>query len=257
MLLPFLRLDSEEHLIALQEGEFFMRPLLYYQILEECDYARNDPYDGSIPTHLVKFPSAQLGIHEVKHPRIILGNSFVKCFFTYKCSSFRAIEDGKFELTLSSDDIDALRQFSCSHALVIANPIKFIYQVQVACEKNYEQLYYGNVLYKTDKELLSLELDLINQTHQNTNPAFIKNIRYKNQSEYRFCIIHPIKSMYRSNSNQNNIEVYNIKDDVKEETYTINIGSIRDISYIVPFDLITSYPIILDIKNGKSFLNIK
>ena len=82
--LPMIRVDGKEYLERLQKGEFFMRSSLYYQGLDGKDTARSDPFDGAIPaTGNSGFPFSQLGISDIRNPRIMMGNTFIKCFFYY------------------------------------------------------------------------------------------------------------------------------------------------------------------------------
>ena len=48
---------------------------------------------------------------------------------------------------------------------------------------------------------------------------------------------------------QNGIEYYLMDSEVKGETYTLNIGSLENISYIMPVSKMLSYPVIVNMNN--------
>ena len=89
--LPIIRFDDQKWLEELQKGQFYMRPSMYYQLMEEDGYVRNDPFDGSIPfpdnDKILKSISGKETVRE----RLLLFDMFIKCF--YHCTEEDIIYD--------------------------------------------------------------------------------------------------------------------------------------------------------------------
>lgn len=248
--LPMIRIDGKEYLERLQEGEFFMRSNLYYQSLDGKDAARSDPYDGAIPaTKLAGFPFAEFGISGITNPRIMMGHTFVKCFFYYRRTDCHQIQDGVYILTMKTDTRKALAEFISSHALIILNPSQLVEQVNQECEKRALKLWYGEVEYLTDEELRKRKIGLLTRSCRK-NPCFYKSADYQEQQEFRFCVRVPYKHISEVKT-LNGIEYFTIDLEAKDETYTLNIGSLKNISCILPISEILNYPVLVDSNSKK------
>ena len=80
------------------------------------------------------------------------------------------------------------------------------------------------------------------------HPVFYKNRVFESQQEFRFCV----KSPYKHNSELkilNGIEYQTIDLDAKDETFTLNIGSLESISCIIPMSEMLKYPVVVDTNN--------
>lgn len=246
--LPMIRVDGKEYLERLQKGEFFMRSSLYYQGLDGKDTARSDPFDGAIPaTGNSGFPFSQLGISDIRNPRIMMGNTFIKCFFYYNKVDCRKLQEGIYILCLTADVRKTLSDFASSYALIILSPAQFVEQVSKACEKEGLALYCSDAEYRTPEELQQIGADFI-MGRSKRHPSFYKRTSFQNQQEFRFCVRVPFKHISTIKM-QNGIEYYLMDSKVKEETYTLNIGSLENISCIMPMSEILSYPVIVNMNN--------
>ena len=252
--LPMIRVDDKEYLERLQEGEFFMRSSLYYQTLDGKDTARSDPYDGAIPSgNPTGFLFSKLGISGIRNPRIMMGHTFVKCFFYYGKTDCHQIQDGVYILSMTADARKALSAFTSSHVLLILNPSQLVEQVDQACKKQALKLWYSDAEYLTPEELAQREVEFI--TGQSTvHPVFCKNKDFQSQQEFRFCVKMPYKHISESKF-LNGIEYQMIDSEAKDETYTLDIGSIKNISCILPMSEMLKYPVVVDTTNKEvSFL---
>lgn len=252
--LPMIRVDDKEYLERLQKGEFFMRSSLYYQGLDGKDTARSDPFDGAIPaTGNNGFPFSQLGFSDIRNPRIMMGNTFIKCFFRYNKMNCGKLQEGIYILCLTTDVRKALSDFASSYALIILSPAQFVEQVSKACEKEGLALYCSDAEYRTPEELQQIGADFI-MGRSKRHPSFYKRTSFQNQQEFRFCVRLPYKHISEVKTS-NGIEYQLIDSKAKEETYTLKIGSLENISCIMPVLEMLSYPVIVDTnKKMVSFL---
>ena len=246
--LPMIRVDGKEYLERFQKGEFFMRSSLYYQGLDDRDTARSDPYDGAIPaTGSIDSPFLKLGISNIRNPRIMMGHTFIKCFFYYNEMECRKLQEGVYILCLTNDARKALSDFESSYALIILSPTQFVEQVNKACEREGLKLWYADVEYRTSEELQQIEIDFITGRSKK-HPSFYKRMEFQNQQEFRFCVRVPYKHISETKTS-NGIEYQLIDSKAKEETYILNIGSLENISCMLPMSEMLSYPVIVDINN--------
>ena len=251
---PMIRVDKREYLERLQNGEFFMRSSLYYQALDCIDTARSDPYDGAIPaTSTTGLLFSKLGISEVSNPRIMIGHTFIKCFFHYNKTDCYLIQDGVYLLNMTDDARKAVASFSAPYALVILNPSKFVEQVSRPCEKRASRLRCDDVEYLTTQNLQEREHDFLTGRYKK-HPVFYKRVDFQAQQEFRFCVQVPYKHI--SNPIVTNGMEYQIIDsEAKKETYTMDIGGLESVSCILPVIDVLNYPVIVDTNNNSvSFL---
>lgn len=252
--IPMIRVDQKEYLELLQEGEFFMRSSLYYQTLDDKDVARSDPYDGAIPSgNLTGFPFSELGISGITKPRIMMGHTFVKCFFYYRKTDCHQLQNGVYLLTMTADARNALSDFSSSYALIILKPSQFVEQVSLTCQKDALKLWRSEVKYLTSEELDQKSVEFL-AGQSRIHPVFLKNKLFQSQQEFRFCVQVPYKHISEPKI-LNGIEYQMIDLEAKNETHTLHIGSLKNISCILPMSEILKYPVVVDTNNrGVSFL---
>ncbi len=108
-------------------------------------------------------------------------------------------------------------------------------QFESACDAESLSYLYSDIQYLTDKERKEQESDLWSNKSI-THPALTKNERFKHQQEFRFCVNIPF-------------EEGEIRDSL-----TINIGSIENISCIIPFSDFMKHPILIDINKKECSL---
>lgn len=252
--IPMIRVDQKEYLERLQEGEFFMRSSLYYQTLDEKDTARSDPYDGTIPSvDPTGFPYSELGVSGITKPRIMMGHTFIKCFFYYNKTDCHQIQNGVYLLTMTADARNALSDFSSSYALIILKPSQFVEQVNLACQKAGLKLWYSEVGYLTSEELDQRRVEFLTG-QSTTHPVFYKNKAFQFQQEFRFCVRVPYRHISETKT-LNGIEYQMIDLEAKDETYTLHIGNLKSISCILPMSELLKYPVVVDTNNREvSFL---
>lgn len=253
--IPMIRVDQKEYLERLQEGEFFMRSSLYYQTLDHKDAARSDPYDGTIPSdNLTGLPFSELGIAGITNSRIMIGHTFIKCFFYYNKTDCHQLQNGVYLLTMKADARNALSNFSSSYALIILKPSEFVEQVSRACHKEEVNLRYSEVEYLTSEELDQRSVEFLTGQSK-THPVFYKNEFFRSQQEFRFCVQVPYKHISEPKI-LNGIEYQMINLEAKDETYTLHIGSLKSISCILPMSEMLNYPVVVDTsKREVSFLS--
>ena len=252
--LPMIRVDGKEYLERLRRGEFFMRSSLYYQTLDSKDTARSDPYDGAIPAPKLTGSSfSELGISNFRNPRIMIGHTFIKCFFYYDKTDCRQIQDGVYLLSMTADTKKALSEFSSLYALIILKPSQLVEQVSLTCQKEALKFWYSEVEYLTSEALEQRRIEFLTGQSK-IHTVFYKNIDFQSQQEFRFCVQVPYKHISKS-KNLNGIEYQMIDLEAKEETFTLNIGSLKNISCILPVSEMLNYPILVDVNNKQiSFL---
>ncbi len=252
--LPMLRVDKKEYLERLQAGEFFMRSSLYYQGLDYKDSARSDIFDGCIPAKVEDFPYSEFGISKPENSRLMIGNTFLKSFFIYKENDCHIIQENVYLLTISDDAKNALSNFSEEHVIMIMSPCELVEKVNNICEKESLKLWYSEVEYLDYKEMNKRKIEFLTGKSMK-NPVFYKDVEFKYQQEFRFCIKYPYKNISII-KNKHGIDYQIISQNALYETHTINIGNISNISIIVPLSKILKYPVIVDMNEKKiSFLN--
>lgn len=254
--IPMIRVDQKEYLELLQEGEFFMRSSLYYQTLDDKDIARSDPYDGTIPSSdPTGFPFSELGISGITKPRIMIGHTFIKCFFYYNKTDCHQLQNDVYLLTMTADARNALSDFSSSYALIILKPSEFVEQVSQTCQKEAVDLWYSEVEYLTSEEFNQRGIEFITGQSRR-HPVFYKNKDFQSQQEFRFCVRVQVPYRHISETKTlNGIEYQMIDLEAKDETYTLHIGNLKSISCILPMSELLKYPVVVDTNNrGVSFL---
>ena len=246
--LPLIRLDKLEYLQKMQAGELYMRNSFYYQTLEQIDIARSDPYDGSLPTDgVIKMPAFGSKESQIQNPRIVMGDTFIKCFFYYSEQECTKTSSGEYLLLLSEDSKTELSSFNQDFALVIVSPNRFIEQVERACLQNQSKLWYSSIDYIDREEMTKLTEEFVKALQSEKeliNPSFYKDKRFSKQQEFRICARHPYRSISAPLIDRG-LEYFKIAPTVVDEVFSIDIGSIESISFIIPFARLIDQTIII------------
>ena len=229
-ILPIIRFSEKEYVEQLQSGELFLHHNMYYQRLESGDTARSDPYDGSLP-----FPDegllSKIAGEAVFYPRIMSLTAYVICFYHYHC-----VKNG--HIYIPEEDKAALLKFDSPYGLII-NVQKLEERLSQVCSTKNIRLSCGDVHYYSDAELQRM----IGEQHNSKNMPpvplqYLKSDTFKNQSEYRICVNHQ-PDVLRMNPetlvlNQNGQEA----EKLYKSTHTLQIGSIKEFSVILPSEKI-------------------
>lgn len=232
---PIVRLSSKEHVESLQKGHLFLRHNTYYQRLEVHDEARSDPFDGSIP-----FPDdgtlSSIAKSEIKNARIMKFTSYVACFYHFHCIK------GEF-FYVPEDDKQSLRDFKSDTALII-NTVEFERRIRTACEEKGLTSLMRDVFYISPTQEEEIAFNIHNGyvsliIHE---PQFVKSNRFFDQHEYRVSIDHtPDFLLSRINGQIISLD-QGEAETLCNSTYTIELGSLEDISEMVTTDeLFNSY----------------
>ena len=224
-----------------------MRNSLYYQALEQDDSVRSDPFDGSLPIEgVVDIPFMKSKDSLIHEPRVMTGNTFIKCFYNYSDRDCKKISQEEYSLTISDDSMSELITFKQDHALIIVDPVRYLDQIEQACQKQKASLYYSNVEY-LDREELGLRTNelvcAVEHDQPVKHPSFYKNKRFSKQQEFRLCISYPYINISTRLTEQGQ-EYFILDRSVADETYTIYVDSIMGISFIIPLAQLIQRPII-------------
>ncbi len=206
--LPLIKFQNEERIKSFQSGIVYMKSLEYYRKEEERsgDCTVGDLYEGMIHTNEATIIIPELGINETMYDALLntsFSNSFVFCMLSPD------LKTDKFEFT--DEQKEKLLSFGDT-ALVITNREEFLKRVYFALEEHKIKGYFGKVTYYDEtKDNFDVWQSL--QTNGMSNIAFYKRMRYSYQQEFRLLIEPP---------------------ETKDDYYKLNIGSIEDISVIIP-----------------------
>lgn len=234
---PIVRFSQKEYLEDLQKGHLFMRNIAYYQQYDKTDTARSDPFDGSLPSfEYIPHPYEEKVIPGSGH--FMRFNSFVTCFFRY-----HHIYNN---LVVTSPEVSAeLKTFGCEHALII-NTNLFISALQSQYD-NGVNIRWGDVSYFSESALHAelMKFLLPTQAKRTVFPfEFIKRDTFQQQQEFRVCVRQntPDVNCFLNDLHQSysefSEETMNL---VTNSTLTVNIGSIKEFSQIVPAEMILNY----------------
>ncbi|WP_029071043.1 hypothetical protein [Kandleria vitulina] len=247
---PLLRVDKKEYLEDLQMGNLFMRPNLYYQKMYS-DEERGDIYDGAIYGDIFECNlSKEMKNIKISHPRIVLGNAFIKSFFQYSDEEVEKIGEDAYRYFLSEKSKNTLTQFNDTDSvMIILDTKEFIKQFEEACSKNGIQCGFGNVHYMTDEDIRKQEQLYKNLEKQSKilNPVFVKRKEYSNQQEYRLYVQHSISiEIDEKMKNQNGAF---FKKSTVDKTFEFNIGQIDGYSMIISLKEFIDHSILIDYKH--------
>ena len=210
---------KEKYLKELQEGYLFMRPLNYFQMLEnQQDHQRPDRYEGLsalFQSNKVKIRYGDIEINPDDLDKDVMVtnntynmNRYIFCISSVNNRNWSEIPVDKIEHF--KKDIfpsNKLNEFGY-YVLVITSAQKFINRVKIAIKKTKYSYCMGLVEYYNE------------DSHHGKFPenkiGFYKRDIFKHQSEYRIMI--------------------KFSPELKEESFKFNIGSIKDISIITTME---------------------
>ncbi len=252
--LVLLRTDELQYLQDLQAGNLFMLTSMHYQDLETSDPARKDYLDGSIPVSGKYFnviPPPEVG--PIQNPRLSEINCYIKCFHQYKLPDLQQIDKYTIACKFSDDTCKSIRAFGNDYAMVVLGT-QLIHQFAEACEKNGLEHGYGSVCYLNDEEYKMHERNVSQYLHDRIRgiaspapqprPALCKPAMFSSQQEYRLFLFYQSQA-YQKIAGKMPILIPN-KQDVDElirQPYILNIGSLKEVSMIVPIDTLLNNPL--------------
>lgn len=253
--LPLLRVDKKEYLEDLRRGKLYLRNNLYYQRLEADNEVRSDPNDGSLPTEgIVESPS--IDGKTLRNMRITQGNAYIKCFYHYKQEDVVKINERYYRLTIPEEAKQSLMSFGSDHVMVISSPIIFTSRIEEAALKAGDTSHCENVEYFDEKGIRNKTIEFINGLNNGvmtSNPIFCKDIKYKDQQEFRVCVRH-LRNDLLSTKISYGIEYYDITQEYIDTPYTINIESIEDISCIIDLKDLIEGSLVIDVVEKRYML---
>lgn len=242
--LPIIRFDDQKWLEELQKGQFYMRPSMYYQLIEDDGYVRNDPYDGSIPfpdnDKILKSISGKETVRE----RLLLSDRFIKCF--YHCTEEDIIYGSNLlKITFSKTAIQVIKSFEKDSALVIFNPTVLRDQIAKSTE---ELTWCGDVQYLDEDGYRNALNSMLSNPSVSYKIPFFKPSKYSAQKEYRICVKHPFGIIDEGASC---LDLS--KDYIEGLSYTIDIGPIKS-SCIISVNNLIRNGILYDIEKDHYYL---
>lgn len=255
---PLLRVDKKEYLESLLAGEFYMRNSLHYQTIEDKDAARNDPFDGSLPTdEVIDFPNILGDGTTITRGRLMAGNSFIKCFYSCNTKEVTVIDDHKYLIKIPNVNKKALMDFRSDSVMLVSSPNKLIERISTECQSCGYKLFCGAVCYLNKQQMEEQTIKFIENfinRKKSTHPAFYKDISYAPQKEFRFCIDKDF-SFDEKHISKEGVPYFTMDKSLANETTILNIGDISDIACILSFDDLINHPLIVDMKRETIFIS--
>lgn len=247
---PLLLVAKYEYLESFQNGNFFMKNSFYYQELYDKDLQRGDKYDSAIKCGYDEFEIPQEVKECTKYPRILSGDSFIKCFFEYSLYDAKLLPNKQIAYHIPLKSQEALLSFDEEYALLVDKQ-EMINLFIKACEKENYKGYYGNVEYIEDADyeriILSIKDSFKNKTYDSVkHPTLIKNVKYKAQQEFRFCVSKKLTVKSIENTSLNKVSY--------KDSIILKIDGLNKISTIVKLKDIIDTPIIYDIEKDELFI---
>lgn len=242
--IPLIRFDDRKWLEKLQEGQLFMRPSIYYQLMEDDGDVRSDPYDGSIPFADNRRIMKRLSGKETIRERIVMFNRYVKCF--YRCTKENLIYGkGIVKIRFSDSAIKAIQGFDTDSALVILSPSTLIKQIS---ERTEDAIWYGDVQYLEEDGYTKALHSLYKNPSYIDKIPFYKPAKYSKQQEYRICVKHPFDEI-----DEKKLWLDISKDTVNNLSYSMDIGPIKE-SCILSVQNLVQNGILYDSKKDHYYL---
>lgn len=256
MSIPFIliRTDALTYLQDLQEGKLFMRTSLYYQNMEADDLARKDHLDGSIPDSGKYFKvSLPPEIGPIRNSRFTEMNCYIKCFHQYSLSDLHRIDEHTLALEFSEETRNSLRAFGNDYAMILLGD-KFIQQFKHACESKGFTCGCGSICYMNEEQYATHEaavLQYVNDRNQGKphpapqpRPTLCKPDVFRAQQEYRVFLFYETeeaqemmgKGVFILPDKENSDKAFG-------QPYVLNVGSLKEISLIVPISSILDNPL--------------
>ena len=247
---PLLLVAKYEYLDSFQNGNFFMKNSFYYQELDDKDLQRGDKYDSAIKCGYDEFEIPQEVKECTKNPRILSGDSFIKCFFEYSLYDAMLLPNKQIAYYIPQKSQEALLSFDEEYALLVDKK-EMINLFIKACEEENYKCFYGNVEYIDDVEYEKIKLSIMESFKDKTfesikHPALLKRVKYKAQQEFRFCVSKKLTVKSIENTSLNMVSY--------KDSITLKIDGLNKISTIVKLKDIIDTPIIYDIEKDELFI---
>lgn len=253
-----IRTDKLEYLNDLQNGNLFMQTCVHYQCLESEDIARKDAYDGSIMTsnqHFNVIPPMEVGA--IRNARFTEANCFIKSFHQYSADSVKRLPNHILAFEFSAETKKSMRSFGNEYAMILPGP-EFINRFKAACKARGYKCGAGSVCYMTSEQYAESETAIVqwlmSKQHDKCfalpqiSPALCKPERFSAQQEYRIYLQYESREYQQLilKAQQTSATMQEFLD-VIHQPLVFNMGSLEDISLIVPIDIILNNPIYLHI----------
>lgn len=263
MPVPFIliRTDKLEYLQSFQEGNLFMRSCMYYQNMEQNDAARKDYLDGSIPAtdrfFRVELPAKDGPIMNARFTEL---TCYIKSFHQYYEEDICQIDERTLYCEFSEQTKESIRSFGNEYAMIILGKDLFERFAKVCCSKKLEYGA-GSVHYMNDKQYTEHEEAVLHYVYDmlsgiphkppDPRPALCKPHCFRPQQEFRFYLSYEAPE-YKEFEKKPTYVSKNYAQNVFCQSYTLQLGSLTDISVIVPVSTILDNPIRLEIMNDRT-----
>ena len=250
---PLLLVAKKEYLESFQQGKFFMKNCLYYQSLEDDDLQRSDKYDSALKCGYDEFGIPKEVKEITRNPRLVLGDSYIKCFFAYSKENIIDIFPNRIAYFIPPKSQEALIGFSEEYALII-DKYELINRFSKFCEEYNYKYYFSDVNYLESTELEEKKNQIVESVlnRSNTNlihPTFYKDSKYSAQQEFRFCVTKKFELNKTQSFNNLITGTVNYNDSI-----TLDLGKLDDISTLVKLKDLIDYPVIYDNKKKEHFI---
>jgi hypothetical protein len=203
LIIAFIKYGLKEHLESLQKGFMFCNTIHYFSKCEEHN-GIGDRYEnvyqqllGKGNEYPIPFETFNSSVKIIKYPDGSYKSNFINDDFNANFFCLYSLTT-KNDFEVQKDLLLTKEMIPYNHMLIISNPSEFLKRVRLALERQVENPHLNFVKYK--------DLDNLN----GKKSYFEKPIKYSYQKEFRIAFIND-----------------------KEETKTINIGNIEDISIIL------------------------
>lgn len=242
---PIIRFDEQCYLEKLQTGSLYMRNLFCYQV-EESDASRYDKFDGAIP---IEVRSELMNNHSIDNFRIMKLQCYIKCFFQFLYDDLHQDDNGEYRLIIKEKSKHWIKSLNVKYGMVL-NTKMFLERFYAKCDKINLRCGAGQVKYMSSDaynnylmKLSSTIKELSNNKSKDLKsidlprPEFCKKEILAMQQELRICV-------YDNDFNQKLINSYApisyIPEDDSQKIfsrpYSLEIGSLEDISVIIPIE---------------------
>lgn len=251
---PLLLVAKKEYLESFQQGNFFMKNCLYYQSLEDDDLQRSDKYDSALKCGYDEFGIPKEVKEITRNPRLVLGDSYIKCFFAYSKENIIDISPNRIAYFIPPKSQEALIGFSEEYALII-DKNELINRFSKSCEDHNYKYYFDDVEYLTHEALETKKKQIIesviNRSAVNLKHlTFYKQLKFSAQQEFRFCVKRDFDFKSTKTYNNNFLTgTINYNDSI-----TLDLGKLDDISTLVKLKELIDYPVIYDKKKNEHFI---